>query len=243
MNRDLYAIALNNALKEINKAYPEIHHSFIFSNESNIIAADTETNQETMNNILEFFETIKENAKAIGNIKSFQLDGKNGKLLLVKIEDMNLVLKTSKNMDNNQIHSITNIIIPTILKTLEAFTPTHLQPASPPQKETQHKELQVDTLTGFFAGDSVQIDTEILTAWNTNDDPRARVRAALTGEKIVQEPVENVKIETFDGNSTYCKVKEIDNKKLKGKNIIRIPEKLCKDLEINKGDLVKVQPM
>ena len=243
MNRDLYAIALNNALKEIKKAYPEIHHSFIFSNESNIIAADTETDHETMNNILESFETIKENSKAIGNINSFQLDGKNGKLMLVNIKDMNLVLKTSKNIDNTHIHSITKIILPTILKTLEAFTPTHLQPAPPPQKETNHKELEVDTLSGFFAGDSVQIDTEILTAWNTNDDPRQRVRAALTGEKIVQEPVENVKIETLDGNSTLCKVKEIDDQKLKGKNIIRIPEKLCKNLEINKGDLVKVQPM
>ena len=243
MNRDLYAIALNNALKEIKKAYPEIHHSFIFSNESNIIAADTETDQETMNNILESFETIKENSKAIGNIKSFQLDGKNGKLTLANIKDMNLVLKTSKNIDKSQINSITKIILPTILKTLEAFTPTHLQPAPTPLKETNQKELEVDTLSGFFAGDSVQIDTEILTAWNTNNDPRARVRAALTGEKIMQEPVENVKIETRDGNSTLCKVKEIDDQKLKGKNIIRIPEKLCKNLEINKGDLVKVQPM
>jgi translation initiation factor IF-1 len=29
---------------------------------------------------------------------------------------------------------------------------------------------------------------------------------------------------------------------MKGKNMIRIPEKLCKTLEINKGDMVKVEP-
>jgi DNA-binding Xre family transcriptional regulator len=29
---------------------------------------------------------------------------------------------------------------------------------------------------------------------------------------------------------------------VKGKNMIRIPEKLCKSLEISKGDLVKVSP-
>ena len=238
MNRDLYAIALNNALKEIKKAYPEIHHSFIFSNNDTIIAKNMETDQETINNLLESFETIKENAKAIGNIKNFKLNGNNGKLTLTNIEDMYLVLKTSKNMDETHIQSIINIIIPTILKTLEAFTPTHLQPSSP-----QQKELKVDTLSGFFAGDSVQIDSEILTSWNNNDDPRARVRAAITGEKTVQEPIDNVKIETLDGNSTSCKVKEIDDQKMKGKNVIRIPEKLCKNLEINKGDLVKVQPM
>jgi predicted regulator of Ras-like GTPase activity (Roadblock/LC7/MglB family) len=237
MNRELYAIALNNALKEIKKAYPEIHHSFIFANDFNIIAADTETDQETMKDIQEAFEKIEENAKVIGDIKRLQIDGKNGKLNLTSIEDMYLVLKTSKNMDKINIYSISDIIIPTILKSLEAFAPKHLQPSSP------QKELKVDTLSGFFAGDSVQIDTEILNAWNNNDNPRERIRAALTGEKIIQGPVDNVKIETTDGNSTQCKVKEIDDQKLKGKNIIRIPEKLCKNLEINKGDLVKVQPI
>ena len=237
MNRDLYAIALNSTLKEIKKAYPEIHHSFIFSNDSSIIAADTETDQETMKNIQEAFEKIKENAKVIGDIKRFQIDGKDGKLNLTNIEDNYLVLKTSKNMDKNHIYSISSIIIPTILKSLEAFAPKHLQPSSP------QKELEVDTLSGFFTGDSVQIDTEILTDWTNNDDPRERIRAALTGEKIFQGPIENVKIETTEGNSTSCKVKEIDEQKMKGRNIIRIPEKLCKNLEINKGDTVKVQPI
>ena len=237
MNRDLYAIALNNTLKEIKKAYPEIHHSFIFSNDSSIIAADTETDQETMKNIQEAFEKIKENAKVIGDIKGFQVDGKNGKLSLTSIEDMYLVLKTSKNTDKNNIYAISGVIIPTILKSLEAFAPKHLQSPS------NEKELKVDTLSGFFAGDSVQIDTDILTAWTNNDDPRERIRAALTGQKIFQGPIENVEIETANGNSTTCKVKEIDDQKIKGKYIIRIPEKLCKNLEITKGDLVKVQPI
>ncbi|MEJ2280915.1 MAG: hypothetical protein P8X97_03235 [Candidatus Bathyarchaeota archaeon] len=237
MNRDLYAIALNSTLKEIKKAYPEIHHSFIFSNDSSIIAADTETDQETMKNIQEAFEKIRENAKVIGDIKGFQVDGKNGKLNLTSIEDMYLVLKTSRNIDKTNIYAISDVIIPTILKSLEAFAPKHLQ------SSTQQKELIVDTLSGFFAGDSVQIDTEILTAWTNNDDPQNQIRAALTGEKIFQGPIENVEIETANGNSTLCKVKEIDDQKMKGKDMIKIPEKLCKNLKISKGDFVKVQPI
>ena len=88
----------------------------------------------------------------------------------------------------------------------------------------------------------MQIDTEILRDWTKNNDPRARVKATLTEEQNTQESINNVKIETFGGNSTLCKVKEINDDKLKGKNMIRIPEKLCKSLEINKGDLVKVKP-
>jgi len=235
MNRDPYAIALNSAMTEIKKAYPDIKNSFIFTKNGTIITGDQETDEKTMNNVRETFENLKEKTKTIGNLKSFHITAKNGKLTLSNINDMHLLLATSKNADKNHIYSITHVIIPTILKTLETFAPTHLQ--SPPTKK-----LIVDTLSGFFAGDSVQIDAEILRDWTKNNDPRARVKATLTEEQNTQESINNVKIETFGGNFTLCKVKEINDDKLKGKNMIRIPEKLCKSLEINKGDLVKVKP-
>ena len=235
MNRDPYAIALNSALTEIKKAYPDIKNSFIFTKTGTIITGDQETDEKTMNNVLESFENLKEKAKTIGNLKSFSITAKNGKLTLSNIKDMHLLLATSKHADKNHIYSITNVIIPTILKTLETFAPTHLQ--SPPPKK-----LIVDTLTGFFAGDSVQIDTEILMDWTKNNDPRTRVKAAITEEQNTQKSINQVQIETFGGNAALCKVKEINDQNLKGKNMIRIPEKLCKTLEINKGDLVKVKP-
>ena len=236
MNRDPYATALHSALTEIKKAYPDIKHSFIFTNNGSIVTGDQETDEKTMATILESLEILKEKAKVIGSLKGFHLEGKNGKLTISKIQDMYLALATSENADKAQIYSITNVIIPTILKTLETFAPTPIQPTSP-------KKLVVDTLSGFFAGDSVQIDTEILINWTNNNDSRARVKAALTGEQNTQESIDHVEIETFGGNSTLCKVKEINDEKLKGKNMIRIPEKICNSLEIKKGDLVKVKPI
>ena len=236
MNRDPSAIALNNAIAEINKAYPDIKNSFIFTKNGTTLTGDQETDQKTIDNIEESLEKLKETAKTIGNLKSFTITTKNGKLTLSNIKDMHLLLATSKNADKNHIHSITHVIIPTILKTMETLTPTQPQ-ITPP------KELIVDTLTGFFDRDSVQIDTEILLELNKNkNDPHARVKAALTGEQNIPENIEQVKIETFGGKSTLFKVKEITNQNMKGKNMIRIPEKLCKTLEINKGDLVKVEP-
>ena len=79
--------------------------------------------------------------------------------------------------------------------------------------------------------------------WPKNTDPRAHVKSAITGEQNMQEIIDHVRIETFSGNSTLCKVKEINDQNLKGKNMIRIPEKLCNTLEIKKGDLVKVKSM
>jgi hypothetical protein len=236
MDRDPSAIALNNAITEINKAYPDIKNSFIFTKSGTILTGDQETDQQTINSIQECFENLKEKAKTIGNLKSFTITTKNGKLTLSNIENMHLLLATSKNADKNHIYSITQVIIPTILKTMEALASTQPQ-ITPP------KQLVVDTLTGFFAGDSVQIDTEILRDWTQNDnDPRARVKAAITGESSAPESIEQVRIETFGGNSTLCKVKEISDQDMRGKNMIRIPEKLCKTLEVNRGDLVKVEP-
>ena len=229
MNRDPSAIALNYAIAEINKVYPDIKNSFIFTKNGTVLAGDQETDQKTINN-------MKEKAKTIGNLKSFTITTKNGELTLSNIKDMHLLLATSKNADKNHIHSIIHVIIPTILKTMETLTPTQPQ-ITPP------KELIVDTLTGFFDRDSVQIDTEILLDWNKNkNDPRTRVKAALTGEQNTPENIDQVKIETSGGKSTLFKVKEITDQNKKGKNMIRIPEKLCKTLEINKGDLVKVEP-
>jgi predicted regulator of Ras-like GTPase activity (Roadblock/LC7/MglB family) len=236
MNRDSYAIVLNNAMTEIKKAYPDIKNSFIFTKNGIIITGDQEADEKTTNNVLESFENLKEKTKAIGNLKSIQITGKNGKLMLSNIKDMYLVLVTAKNADKNHIYSITHVILPTILKTMETFDTTHLQPTAP-------KKLIVDTLSGFFAGDSVQIDTEIITDWTKNNDPHARVKAAIAGEQNLQESINQVQIETFGGNAAVCKVKEINDQTLKGKNMIRIPEKLCKSLEINRGDLVKVKPV
>jgi len=236
MDRDPYAVALGNALSEIKKAYPDIKQSLIFTHNGNIITGDQEADPQTMDKIKQTFESLKENAKTLGKLEGLQLTAKAGKVTLTKIEDIHLLIATTKNANTKHIYSAIHIIIPTIMKTLETFAPTHLQPTPP-------KKLVVETLTGLFAGDSVQIDTEILRQWTMDDDPRARVKAAITGEHPPQRSIEHVKIETFNGHSTLCKVKEIDDQRLKGKNLIRIPEKVCETLEVRRGDLVKVQPL
>ena len=234
MNRDPYAIALDNALTEIKNAYPDIKHSFLFTKTGSISTGDQETDEKTINSILESFHYMNEKAEAIGNLKSVHINGENGKLTVSTINNLYLVLATSKNADTTHIHAITNVIFPTILKTLEAFAPTHLQIQS-------SKQLVVETLGGFFAGDSVQIDAETLLEWTKNKDPSLSDK--MTEEEQLQEIIEHVRIETFAGNSTLCKVKEISDRKLVGKNIVRIPEKVCNTLEIKKGDIVKVKPL
>ncbi|UCC58133.1 MAG: hypothetical protein JSW14_07220 [Candidatus Bathyarchaeum sp.] len=217
MERDPYAVILNTALNEIKKAYPNIKHSFIFSKNGTIITENPETNEENIKKIVESFETLRDKTKVIGNLQGFQINGKNGKLILSNIKDMYLVLETSEKADKSHIYAITHAIVPTVLKTLETIAPISLQ-------FTPSKKLVVETLSGFFAGDSVQIDAETLMELNA------------------EEIVDRVQVETFDGNSALFTVKRISDMRRRGKNLIRIPEKLCRWLKVKRGDLVKVKP-
>lgn len=89
-------------------------------------------------------------------------------------------------------------------------------------------QLIVDTLGGLLVrGDTVQIDQEILDEW-----------AQLWDGKIAK-----INIETFDGETVQCKVKPITDSKLEGKGLIRIPEKLRRKLNVERGELIRVSPV
>jgi predicted regulator of Ras-like GTPase activity (Roadblock/LC7/MglB family) len=89
-------------------------------------------------------------------------------------------------------------------------------------------QLIVDTLGGLLVrGDTVQIDQQILDEWSEYYD----------GTEIT-----TVEIESFNGNSIQCKVKPIKDSKIEGKGIVRIPERASQDLDVKKGELVKVKP-
>ncbi|MCW4034776.1 MAG: hypothetical protein NWF03_05370 [Candidatus Bathyarchaeota archaeon] len=235
MNRDPYAVALSNALTEIQTAYPDINHSFIFTQDNTIISQDPKIDQRTMNRIMESFEELKEKTKPIGDIQNFQFSTKTGDFTLFAVKDMYIVFETSENSDKNQIYAIRKVILPTILKVVDTIAASEVVAENHLQTEKPPKELTVDLLSGFFAGDAVQIDLETLLEIIKTDDQNE--------DDDILENIDHVRIETFRGDSTLCKVKEISDPNFKGKNLVRIPEKICRTLEIQKGDLVKVKPL
>ena len=220
MDKDPYAVALNSALAEIRKICPDVGLSFVFTKDGAIVAGASETDEETMEKMIHSFQRVAEKADTIGSLRAFRVNGRKGKVILSRVNDMYLALTASKDADTTYLHSVAHAITSTVLKLLETITPTPLQLAP-------SKQLVVDTLSGFFVGDSVQIDMEILEEWS---------------ELLDQEGIDQIEIEAFGGKATRCKVKEINDPKLKGKGMIRIPEKVCKTLDVKKGELVNVQP-
>jgi len=221
VNKDLYAEALKNTLTEIRNTCPGINSSFIFTKDGTVVAGDTETADIIIGKTLNSFQNVAEKAGTIGGLHNFYVDGDKGKIHISRINDMYLVTATSKNADTNNLRSVTQVIVPTILKLLESIIPA-------PLKSTQPQQLTVDTFSGFFAGDTVQVDLPLLTEWSK----------FFNGKSINE-----IEVETTGGETTRCKVKEINDPNLQGKGIIRIPERVCKSLEVNKGESVKIKPV
>ena len=220
MSQDPYAVALKNTLTEIMNMCPHVSHSLFFAKDGTLVAKVSETDEKTTEEMIHSFQSIIEKPETIGNLKTLHINGEKGKVTLSRIKDKYLALAASKDADTTILNSITHVIIPTVLKILDTITPTPLQlPTS--------KQLVVGTLSGFFVGDAVQIDTKILGEWDKLFEDRS---------------VDHVEIEAFGGKATQCKVKEINDPKLKGKGLIMIPEKVCKKLEVKKGEMVKVKP-
>jgi predicted regulator of Ras-like GTPase activity (Roadblock/LC7/MglB family) len=221
MSNDMYATALKDTLTEIQKMCPDIKYSFIFTKDGAIIAGDGEADDTLMEKTVHSFQSLAEKAVVIGELDGLSIDGEKGKLRISRVKELYLVVKASPHADTTYLHSVTNVIVPTVLKLLEKIAPT-------PLKFMPSKQLIVDPLTGFFTGDNVQIDDTQLKEWSQHLDGK---------------DVNEVEVETIGGKKTRCGVKKIGDAKQQGKGLILIPEKTCRALEAKKGELVRVKPI
>jgi predicted regulator of Ras-like GTPase activity (Roadblock/LC7/MglB family) len=119
-------------------------------------------------------------------------------------------------------------------ETVEEETESPESPALRPTSTLQHglredlHQLVVDTVGGLLVrGDTAEIDTEILNEWSANYN---------------NAPINQVEVQSFNGKSVICKVKPPKDSSIEGTGIIRITEKACKDLDVKKGEIVRVKP-
>jgi predicted regulator of Ras-like GTPase activity (Roadblock/LC7/MglB family) len=119
-------------------------------------------------------------------------------------------------------------------ETIEEETESPKSPALSPALRLQHgshqgmQQLVVETIGGFLArGDMVEIDSGVLNQWSAGHN---------------NAPINTVEIQSFSGKSVICKVRPPRDSNKDSTGIIRVPEKTCKDLDVKKGELVRVKP-
>jgi len=216
--------ALRNSLREIRNICHDVKFSFLFTWDGALVAEDAQAEGTMMENAVHLFKSVAEKAVTIGGLDTLMIDGDNGRVYISSADDMYLALVMSKDADVAYLRSVTRVIVPTILKLLESVVPT-------PLKFMPSQQLVVDNLSGFrsrLAGDTVEIDHEILKQWS---------------ELIDGKDVNEVEIEAFSGKKARCRVRAIEDSKLVGNGLIRIPEKPFQALEVKKGELVRVKPL
>jgi predicted regulator of Ras-like GTPase activity (Roadblock/LC7/MglB family) len=222
MSKDQYATALKTALTEIKNVCPDIKSSFIFTKDGAIVAGDSEAS-DTIKKALHSFQNIREKADAIGGIHALSVNGSEGNMQISQVNEMYLATATFKNADTKYLQTITGVIVPTILKLLKDIihAPTPPKAASPQQ-------LTVEKITGFFVGDSAEVDQKILGEWSKFFEGKT---------------INTVEIQAPNGKTTRCKVKAIDDERLEGKGLIRIPEKRLQMLKVREEEVVRVKPI
>jgi len=259
MDDEVYSFALKNTLNEIQNICPDIKNSFMFKEEGEIVAADEKTPEKVVAHVMDSFDGIFEKADAIGGVEGITLEGSKGRVTISCMNDLYLVTVTSRKADLNYVNTVTQVLIPTILRLLEKIHPSPLKNKTPslkvetktpvaeepeePLTEEPEETLETETplpqppvnqliienLGGLLVpSDTVRIDSETLSQWK---------------ELSESTKIEQVEVETFDGKTTRCKVKPIKDSKYEGKGIIRMPEKIQLDLEVRKGELVRVKPL
>jgi hypothetical protein len=261
MDNEVYSFALKNTLNEIRNVCPDITHTFMFTEEGEIIAADESTPEKIIIQVVDAFDGILERADKIGGVEGITLEGSNGRVNVTCIKDMYFATVTSRRADINYVNTVTRVLIPTVLRLLEKICPTPLKNPSPPKiepeipmveelpqpaEEEEPKEKPPMESEPLLPEPPVnQLIVENLGGLLVPSDT-VRIDSEILSqwEKLYEDKkIEEVEIETFDGKTTRCKVKPIKDSKYEGKGVIQMPEKVQLALEIKKGELVRAKPI
>jgi len=186
-----------------------------------VVAGDEQSVDIPVKKTVGSFQSLMEKAITIGGLHTMIVKGSKGNVHISSINDMYLVIAASKNADMTYIRSIANVIVPTVLKLIKGIVPT-------PPKMAPSQQLIVESISGFFVGDAVHVDEEILKQWSKN----------FKGKSVSE-----VEVEAFGGKVIRCKVKVIGVSGYKGKGLIRVPEKVAQELEVTEGELVRIKPI
>ena len=142
MSNEVYTLALESTLQEIQNACPDVTSNFIFK-DGRIIALDKNKKEENATQIIAAYGTITERTDIIGGLEAIKIQSAEGKVNITAINDVHLATVSSNEADEKYINTLTRILIPIVIKIVE-----QIQPAST-NNETitiDQTELEEDTI-------------------------------------------------------------------------------------------------
>jgi predicted regulator of Ras-like GTPase activity (Roadblock/LC7/MglB family) len=268
MENDVYSFALRNTLNEITNACPDIQSIFLFKQDGDIISGEEKAQEEAAVHTVDALDDVLEKAEALGGVQNIVLTGTKGTVNVSRMNDFYLVTVVPEKADLEYVNTLTNVLVPTVLKLLEKISPT-LNRDSPSEPESEEPTVKpVIKSIGESPEETVEKheEREVSEASSERILPEPQVNQFIVEnvgglfssadtvridndtisqwtEQYEDKKIEQATIETFGGKSVHCKVKPIKDSKYEGKGIIQIPEKIQQSLEVRKGELVRVKPI
>lgn len=182
MNSTVYASALNNTIREIKKICPEVTNTFVFKN-SDLIANDESTSKETLDQAVGALNSLETEAKTIGGLKSIRIEGNQGKINLTCLDNLNLTTVISNQADENYVNTLTNVLVPTVIKLVDEIK------VNSSEKEVESKEepkLEDD----LFKKDA-DTKQEILQELTEEENPLVKLVESPPNEEVKVEEKNN----------------------------------------------------
>jgi hypothetical protein len=125
MSNEVYALALESALDEIQNACPDVTSNFVFK-DGKIIAKNKKTTEENATQTINAFDAIIERANALGDVGNITIQSAKGKVSFAAMNDFYVTTVSSKEADEKYVNTLTRILIPIVIKLSKK-----IQPASP----------------------------------------------------------------------------------------------------------------
>ena len=199
MSEEMYANALKTALLEIRNVCPDINHAFILTDNGAIVAGDEQPIDSSIEKAVGSLQDLTEKAASIGGISDFVIDGEKGKVYVSQVNGMYSVMSLSKRADLPFLRTITNIILPTVLKVLHSID-SEASLSTPPKSTpiVPHTELKLAPSGPQLKEEMVEESIEEPTVEEDNEKPEPLKIEAETDEAQEAEESETAASEVTE---------------------------------------------
>jgi predicted regulator of Ras-like GTPase activity (Roadblock/LC7/MglB family) len=147
MSNEVYALALKNTLKEIKSVCPDVTNTFIFEENTKVLAKDDETADKAIRKTIEAFNALTERADTVGGaIETVTIQSKDGKVTITSMNDFYLTTVASKEADEKYVNTLTQVLIPIVIKLVDEIKPepATAEPEPEPEEEAIEETAEAD---------------------------------------------------------------------------------------------------
>jgi hypothetical protein len=186
MSNQVYALALESTLQEIQNACPDVTSNFIFK-DYEVLAKTENTSDATVTQTRNAFNDIAEKADAIGGLESITIQGAEGKVNIAALNDFHLTTVSSKQADDKYVNTLTRVLIPIVIKIVD-----EIQSALPETENITSNDEAYPTL------EPEPVEPEVP---ETEVPEESSEELASEAEDATNEPIEEpepVELEVYD---------------------------------------------